>query len=65
MDRRYPGEQRELERTAVIYEDTSRVTSCPKCAGASGLRLGEGNWLTDSMWCVYCGWRPGSRLSSE
>jgi hypothetical protein len=59
------SEQRKLAKTAVIYEDSSGVTSCPKCAGASGLRFGEGNWLTDSMWCVYCGWRPGSRLSSE
>jgi len=58
-------DQRELAKTAVIPLDISRVTSCPKCGGVLGLRLGEGNWLTDSMWCVYCGWRPGSRLSSE
>ena len=59
------SEQRKLAKTAVIYEDISGVVSCPKCGGACGLRLGEGNWLTDSMWCVYCGWRPGSRFSSE
>jgi hypothetical protein len=51
-----------LSKTAVISDDVSGVVSCPKCGGACGLRLGEGNWLTDSMWCVYCGWRPGSRL---
>jgi len=56
------SEQRKLAKTAVISDDVSGVTSCPKCGGDSGLRLGEGNWLTDSMWCVYCGWRPGSRL---
>ena len=59
------SEQRKLAKTAVIYEDISGVVSCPKCGGGCGLRLGEGNWLTDSMWCVYCGWRPGSRLLSE
>jgi len=60
--RRTSSEHRKLNKAVVIPEDTSRITSCPKCAGLSGLRLGEGNWLTDSMWCVYCGWRPGSFL---
>lgn len=54
------SDRRRMDKSPVIREDISRISSCPKCGGGLGLRLGEGNWLTDSMWCVYCGWRPGS-----
>ena len=57
--------QRRLSRVAVIPEDVSRVTSCPKCGGGRSLRIGEGNWLSDALWCVYCGWRPGAKLAKD
>lgn len=57
---RYSRGQRELAKSVVVTEDISLISICPKCGGGLGLRLGEGDWLVDSMWCVYCGWRPGS-----
>ena len=55
-------DRRKLDRFAVIPEDVSRVARCPKCGGGGSLRFGEGDWLEDAVWCVYCGWRPGARL---
>jgi len=55
-------DRRSLERVSVISDDVSGVMSCPKCGGDRSLRFGEGSWLEDAVWCVYCGWRPGAKL---
>ena len=53
-------DQRELAKSSVVVEDVSGLESCPKCSGV--LRWGEGTWLEDVVWCLYCGWRPVARL---
>ena len=56
-------DQKRISKMDVIADDTSQITSCPKCAGL--LTYGRGDHLEDAVSCVYCGWRPSARMEME
>ena len=56
-------DQKRISKMDVIADDTSQISSCPKCAGL--LTYGRGDHLEDAVSCVYCGWRPSARMEME
>ena len=56
-------DQKRLSKMDVIADDTSQITSCPKCMGL--LTYGRGDQFEDAVSCIYCGWRPGAKLAMQ
>ena len=56
-------DQAELAKHEVQVEDTSQMTTCPKCSGR--LIYGKGNHYEDTVYCFHCGWRPSARVGQE
>ena len=56
-------DQKQISKMAVIPEDISGITACPKCEGV--LKWSNDSRLEDEVYCIYCGWRPSARMAME
>ena len=56
-------DQKRISKMAVIPEDISGISACPKCEGV--LRWSDDSRLEDEVSCIYCGWRPSARMAVE